>query len=71
MDKLIITITCDSTMSYPRNPYNPKGLESIAEEYVRSVNRGASIFQTETVEPTPCISLWAKENWIWTQSSNP
>jgi 3-keto-5-aminohexanoate cleavage enzyme len=43
MEKLIITITCDSTMSYPRNPYNPKGLESIAEEYVRSVNAGASI----------------------------
>jgi 3-keto-5-aminohexanoate cleavage enzyme len=43
MEKLIITITCDSTMSYPRNPSNPQGLEAIAEEYVRSVNAGASI----------------------------
>lgn len=43
MDKLVITITCDSTMSYPRSPYNPKGVEALAEEYVRSVNAGASI----------------------------
>lgn len=43
MDKLVITITCDSTMSYPRNPYNPKGVEALAEEYLRSVNAGASI----------------------------
>ena len=43
MNKLVITITCDSTMSYPRNPYNPKGVEGLAEEYVRSVNAGASI----------------------------
>jgi 3-keto-5-aminohexanoate cleavage enzyme len=45
MDKLIITVTCDSTMSYPRNPYNPtpRGLEAVAQEYVRSVNAGASI----------------------------
>ncbi|HLJ90356.1 MAG TPA: 3-keto-5-aminohexanoate cleavage protein [Candidatus Angelobacter sp.] len=43
MEKLIITVTCDSTMSYPRNPYNPKGLEALAEEYIRSVNAGAAI----------------------------
>jgi hypothetical protein len=43
MNKLVITITCDSTMSYPRNPHNPKGIEALAEEYVRSVNAGASI----------------------------
>jgi 3-keto-5-aminohexanoate cleavage enzyme len=30
-------------MSYPRNPYNPKGLEALAEEYIRSVNAGAAI----------------------------
>jgi 3-keto-5-aminohexanoate cleavage enzyme len=45
MDKLIITITCDPTMSYPHNPYNPtpKGLEAVADEYARSVRAGASI----------------------------
>ena len=43
MEKLIITVTCDSTMSYPSNPYNPKGVKNQAEEYIRSVNAGASI----------------------------
>lgn len=43
MDKLIITVTCDSTMSYPRNPHNPRGVDALAKEYVRSVNAGAAI----------------------------
>jgi 3-keto-5-aminohexanoate cleavage enzyme len=45
VDKLIITITCDSTMAYPSNPYNPtpKDYDEVAREYVRSVNAGASI----------------------------
>jgi len=45
MDKLIITLTCDSTMSYPSNPNNPtpKGYDEVAREYVRGVNAGASI----------------------------
>jgi 3-keto-5-aminohexanoate cleavage enzyme len=45
LDKLIITVTCDSTMSYPSNPSNPtpKGWDVVAEEYVRSVSSGASI----------------------------
>ena len=43
MEKLVITVTCDSTMSYPRNPYNPKGVEAQAEEYIRSVNAGAAV----------------------------
>jgi 3-keto-5-aminohexanoate cleavage enzyme len=43
MDKLVITVTCDSTMSYPRNPYNPNGVDALAEEYVRGVNAGATI----------------------------
>src|SRR5262245_55207350 len=38
MDKLIITVTCDSTMAYHRNPFNPT-----PREYARSVNAGASI----------------------------
>jgi 3-keto-5-aminohexanoate cleavage enzyme len=45
MEKLIVTVTCDSTMSYPSNPHNPtpRGIEAVAEEYVRSVNAGAAI----------------------------
>ena len=45
MDKLIVTVTCNSTMSYPSNPNNPTphGLAAVAEEYVRSVNAGAAI----------------------------
>ena len=43
MEKLIITVTCDSTMSYPSNPHNPKGIATQAEEYIRSVSAGASI----------------------------
>jgi 3-keto-5-aminohexanoate cleavage enzyme len=45
LDKLIITVTCDSTMSYPSNPNNPtpKGLDAVAADYVRGVNAGASI----------------------------
>lgn len=43
MDKLIITVTCDSTMSYPRNPYNPQGIDALADEYVRGIDAGAAI----------------------------
>jgi 3-keto-5-aminohexanoate cleavage enzyme len=45
VNKLIVTVTCDSTMSYPSNPNNPtpRGLEAVAAEYVRGVNAGASI----------------------------
>src|SRR6266567_2639696 len=45
LEKLIITVTCDSTMSYPSNPANPtpKGWGAVAEEYVRSVDAGAAI----------------------------
>ena len=43
MEKLIITVTCDSTMSYPSNPHNPtpKGLKAVADEYVRGIEAGA------------------------------
>lgn len=45
MDKLIITITVDSTMSYPGNPLCPPttNVEAVAAEYIRAVNAGASI----------------------------
>ena len=45
MNKLIITVTCDSSMSFPGNPYNPtpRGRDAIAAEYIASVNAGAAI----------------------------
>lgn len=45
MNKLIITVTCDSSMSFPGNPYNPtpRGTDAIAAEYIASVNAGAAI----------------------------
>jgi 3-keto-5-aminohexanoate cleavage enzyme len=45
MDKLIITVTCDSSMSFPSNPHNPTphGRDAIAAEYVLSVSAGAAI----------------------------
>ena len=45
MEKLIITATCDSTMSYPSNPYNPqpKGVDAVVAEYVRCADAGAAI----------------------------
>jgi len=48
MDKLIITVTVDSTMSYPGNPHCPKSSETkaVAAEYIRSVEAGASIAHT-------------------------
>lgn len=45
MEKLIVTVTCDSSMSYPSNPNNPTphGIAAVSDEYVRAVNAGASI----------------------------
>ena len=45
MDKLVVTITCDSSMSYPGNPHMPPitDLETISEEYIRSIDAGASL----------------------------
>ena len=45
MDKLIITVTVDSTMSYPRNPLMPpiEDIDKISGEYISSVAAGASI----------------------------
>lgn len=45
MNKLIITVTCDSTVSYPGNPNSPASTDTkaIANEYIRSMNAGASI----------------------------
>ena len=48
MEKLIITVTVDSSLSYPRNPYSPKpsDTKAVAEEYIRSINAGACIVHT-------------------------
>ena len=45
MEKLIITVTVDSSMSYPGNPLMPKieDLDAIADQYVDAVSAGASI----------------------------
>ncbi|MSQ37273.1 MAG: 3-keto-5-aminohexanoate cleavage protein [Chloroflexi bacterium] len=45
MDKLIITVTCDSSMSYPGNPRMPpiEDVETMGQEYIRAVNAGASL----------------------------
>jgi 3-keto-5-aminohexanoate cleavage enzyme len=48
MDKMIITVTGDSTMCWPRNPYCPKpsDTKAVAEDYIRAVNAGAAIAHT-------------------------
>lgn len=45
MDKLIITVTCDSSMSYPGNPHMPpiEQVGTMADQYIASVNAGASL----------------------------
>ncbi len=47
MEKLIITVTVDSSMSYPGNHLCPlpemKNIDKIVDEYVRSVNAGAAM----------------------------
>src|SRR5919197_1041774 len=45
MDKLIITATVDSSVSWPGNPYMPpiEDTATIAQQYIDAVNAGASI----------------------------
>lgn len=45
MDKLVITVTVDSTMSYPGNPNMPaiEDVDAVAQEYIDAVSAGASI----------------------------
>ncbi len=45
MDDLIITVTVDSSMSYPGNPYMPaiEDTDAVAAEYVRAIDAGASL----------------------------
>ena len=46
MEKLVITVTCDTTLTYPHNPKGPKpdNPTGVADEYVRAINAGASIW---------------------------
>lgn len=45
MDDLIITVTVDSSMSYPGNPHMPhiEDTEAVAAEYIRAIDAGASL----------------------------
>lgn len=45
MDKLIITVTCDSDSAFPGNPHNPtpKGMKAVVDEYLRGIDAGAAI----------------------------
>jgi len=45
LDKLIITVSVDSTGSYPGNHLCPpcKDIDRVADEYIRAVNAGASV----------------------------
>ncbi|MBB5536396.1 3-keto-5-aminohexanoate cleavage protein [Rhizobium giardinii] len=45
MDKLIITVTCDSDSAYPGNPNNPtpKGMDTVVKEYLGGIDAGAAI----------------------------
>lgn len=45
MDDLIITVTVDSSMSYPGNTYMPplEDTDAVAAEYVRAIDAGASL----------------------------
>jgi 3-keto-5-aminohexanoate cleavage enzyme len=45
MDKLIITVTCDSDSAFPGNPHNPtpKGMDAVIAEYIRGIDAGAAI----------------------------
>ena len=48
MDKLVITVTTDSTGSYPRNPYLTPCTDArgVAEEYLRALDAGAAVVHT-------------------------
>jgi 3-keto-5-aminohexanoate cleavage enzyme len=48
MTNLIITVTCDTTLTYPQNPNGPKpdNPKGVADEYVRAIDVGASICHT-------------------------
>jgi 3-keto-5-aminohexanoate cleavage enzyme len=45
MEKLIITVTCDSDSAFPGNPHNPtpKGMDKVVEEYLGGIDAGAAI----------------------------
>jgi 3-keto-5-aminohexanoate cleavage enzyme len=60
MEKLIITVACDSRTSYPNNPNCPpqEDIEGVARQYVDAVNAGAAISHIhgirtleETIQP--------------------
>lgn len=73
MDKLVITVTVDSTASYPRNPAMPpiEDVDAVAAEYVRAIDAGATIvhhhgvhYVEETIqEDGRQLSIIDREGW--------
>src|SRR4029450_4268592 len=45
MEKLIITVACDSRTSYPHNPLCPpqEDVPGVAQQYIDAVNAGAAV----------------------------
>ncbi len=46
MNELVITVTCDTTLTYPHNPNGPRPTDpqGLADEYSRAIDAGASIW---------------------------
>jgi 3-keto-5-aminohexanoate cleavage enzyme len=73
MDDLVITVTCDSSMSYPLNPNMPpiEDTEAVGQQYVDAVNAGASIchhhgvhyLETEMAEDGKKLSRIDLDGW--------
>jgi 3-keto-5-aminohexanoate cleavage enzyme len=73
MDDLVITVTCDSSMSYPTNPNMPpiEDTEAVGQQYVDAVNAGATIchhhgvhyLETEMAEDGKKLSKIDLDGW--------
>jgi len=73
MDDLVITVTCDSSMSYPLNPNMPpiEDTEAVGQQYVDAVNAGATIchhhgvhyLETEMAEDGKKLSTIDMDGW--------
>ena len=70
MDKLIITVTVDSRLTWPNTPHCPVSTDTkaVAQEYIRSVEAGAAIVHTHgSYEKDPTVPdgrRLIKEGWL-------